>query len=228
MGGGAVVQAAAVLKRQIARVVAPHLGCPPEAIRFKQDRIWGDNEETSMSFDEAVAVLFREQEFPHAFGAFKGPRVTWDEETGQGIAYFTWVYACQAVELTVNRKTGKVTLLKAYAAHDVGRAVNPPMVLGQFYGGMAMSIGYALHEDLRIDEGRITTLNFGRYRIPRASDLPEMKGVIIENPDPLSPSGAKGIGEPTNELMAPAIANAVHRAIGRRFRTLPIRIEAER
>lgn len=225
VGGGAVLSAARSLKQQIARVVASDLSCGPEEVEFRDDRVWSGDTKRSMSFEEAISALYRNQEFPHAFGTFKGPRVTWDEETGQGRAYFTWVYGCQAVELSVNRKTGKVTLLKTYAAHDVGRAVNRASLLGQFYGGMAMSIGYALHEKLKIDGGRILTLNLNHYRIPRATDLPEMKGMILENADPLSPTGAKGIGEPTNELMAPAIANAIYNATGKRYLQLPIDVE---
>jgi CO/xanthine dehydrogenase Mo-binding subunit len=133
------------------------------------------------------------------------------------------VYGCQAVELTVNRKTGKVTLLNAVAAHDIGRAVNREMVLGQIYGGMAMSIGYALHEEVKSIDGKITTLNLNSYRIPRITDMPEMRAIIIENRDPLSPSGVKGLGEPTNEIMAPAIANAIANATGKRYFRLPIR-----
>jgi CO/xanthine dehydrogenase Mo-binding subunit len=157
---------------------------------------------------------------------FKGPPVSWDERTGQGDAYFTWVYGCQAVELTVNKRSGRVKLLGAVAAHDVGRAVNPEMVRGQFFGGMAMATGYALHEEIRSKDGRITNLNLNSYRIPRATDLPEMTAIIVENPDPLSPSGAKAIGEPTNEILAPAIANAIFHATGRRELALPIKMSA--
>ena len=166
------------------------------------------------------------QRFPFAFGVFKAPRVTWDEQTGQGDAYFTWVYGCQAVELTVNRKSGKVKLLNAVAAHDVGRAVNPEMVRGQIFGGMAMSAGYGLHEEVKATGGKMTTLNLNTYRIPRSLDLPEMKAILIENPDPISPTGAKSIGEPANELLAPAIANAVFNATGKRHFALPIRLGA--
>ncbi|MCC6396069.1 MAG: xanthine dehydrogenase family protein molybdopterin-binding subunit, partial [Bacteroidetes bacterium] len=127
------------------------------------------------------------------------------------------------IELTVNRHTGKVRLLNAVAAHDVGKAVNKAMLEGQFYGGMAMGIGYALFEDLEVADGRIQNTNLNAYRIPRAMDMPEMKAIIIENPDPESPSGAKSIGEPTNELMAPAIANALYHATGKRHFTIPIR-----
>jgi CO/xanthine dehydrogenase Mo-binding subunit len=148
--------------------------------------------------------------------------VTWDEHTGQGKAYFTWVYGCQAVELTVGRRTGRIKLLNAWAAHDVGRAVNRAALLGQFYGGMAMGAGYGLFEELAMKDGHLTSLNYDTYRIPRATDMPEMTAIILENRDPLSPSGAKSIGEPANELMAPAIANAYFHATGQRRFELPV------
>ncbi len=223
MGGSAVVDAARKLKGRIAEILAPRLGCAPEAVGFANDQIIGGAE--PIGFGEAMVLLFFAKEFPHALGAFKAPDVDWDEATGTGRAYFTWVYGCQAVELTVNAKTGKVTLLGAAAAHDVGRAINPPMVLGQFYGGMAMGIGYALHEEVLLDGGRITNLNLDTYRIPRARDLPEMKGFIVENNDPNSLSGAKGVAEPTIELMAPAIANALYNATGKRYHRLPMKVE---
>jgi CO/xanthine dehydrogenase Mo-binding subunit len=223
MGGGAVVRAAEELKKTFGEVVAPRLGCSTDELRYRDNRIFGKDDKKSIGFDEAVRAMFQSQRFPYALGVFQSPRVTWDEHTGQGNAYFTWVYGCQAIELTVNRKTGKVTLLNAVAAHDVGRAVNRSMVLGQFYGGMAMGIGYALHEEVKTEGGRITSLNLNTYRIPRSTDLPEMKAIIIENRDPLSPSGAKGLGEPTNEIMAPAIANAIANATGKRYFRLPIK-----
>jgi CO/xanthine dehydrogenase Mo-binding subunit len=227
MGGGAVVNTARALKRQMAEALAPKLECTADDIRFENELLIAASTRKQMTFDDAIRDMFRLQQHPHAVETFRAPRVTWDEETGQGNAYFTWVYGCQAVELTVNRKTGKVKLLNAVAAHDVGRAVNPAMLLGQFYGGMAMSTGYALYEELRIKDGKILNTNFDHYRIPRATDMPEMSGMIVENPDPLSPSGAKGIGEPANELLAPAIANAIYNATGKRYTSSPIRVEAQ-
>jgi CO/xanthine dehydrogenase Mo-binding subunit len=165
--------------------------------------------------------------YPYAFGTFQAPHVSWDEELGQGDAYFTYVYSAQAAELTVNRKTGKVKLLSLTAVHDIGRAINRAMVLGQMYGGIAQAVGQALMEDLAVEKGRITNLNLNKYKIPRAKDIPEIKGVIIENRDPNSPTGAKGIGEPSLELMAPAIANAIYNATGRRYHVLPIVIDPE-
>lgn len=176
-------------------------------------------------WNEAIRLCYNHQIYPHAFGVFQAPRVSWDEDTGQGNAYFTWVYGCQAVELKVDPATKAVTLLNIVAAHDVGKAVNPALVKGQFYGGLAMATGYALFEDCACENGTPKPTNLHNYRLVRSTDLPEMTAIIVENPDPTSPSGAKGIGEPTNELLAPAIANAVYRATGQRFNHLPIRMK---
>ncbi|MGO8838046.1 MAG: xanthine dehydrogenase family protein molybdopterin-binding subunit [Limisphaerales bacterium] len=226
MGGGAVTLAARELKKKIAAAFCGQLGCTAEEVRFKDNSICGRSDSDRIAFADAMRQMWQMQQFPFALGTFKAPRVTWDEHTGQGDAYFTWVYGCQAVELTVNTKSGKVKLLNAVAAHDVGRAVNPEMVRGQIYGGMAMSAGYGLHEEVKAPGGKMTTLNLNTYRIPRSMDLPEMKAIIIENPDPVSPTGAKSIGEPANEILAPAIANAIFNATGKRHLSLPIRLGA--
>ena len=224
MGGGAVTLAARELKRKIAKAVCGRLRCPARAVRFANDTVLDGAGRKAMPFEEAIRMMFQAQNLPYACGVFKAPGVSWDEHTGQGDAYFTWVYGCQAVELTVNKGTGRVKLLSAVAAHDVGRAVNREMVRGQFFGGMAMATGYALHEEIRSRDGRITNSNLNSYRIPRATDLPEMTAIIVENADPQSPSGAKAVGEPTNEILAPAIANAVFNATGRRELSLPIKL----
>ena len=100
------------------------------------------------------------------------------------------------------------------------------MTLGQFYGGVAMSIGYALYEDLNMKDGKILSKNLTAYKVPRITDMPEMHCYLVENPDPNSPCGSKGIGEPTNELMAPAIANAIYNATGKRYFKLPIKLSS--
>jgi CO/xanthine dehydrogenase Mo-binding subunit len=209
MGGGATVNAVKELKKLIYDYTSKKYDCSPDFIEMKDDKVYLIKTNQSIPFEEIIKGMYGERIYPYAFGVFKAPKVTWDEENGQGVAYFSFTYGCQVVELTVNKKTGKVKLLNAYAAHDAGKVANESMTLGQFYGGMAMGAGYALHEDVKMKDGKIKTLNFNSYRISRATDLPEMKAVLIQNPDPNSPSGAKGIGEPTNELMAPAIANAI-------------------
>ncbi len=221
MGGGAVSRAAATVRLQMAGAVAADLGCKPEEVRFASSRLTAPNGK-DIDFTEAARRLYRDQKYPYALGVFPAPRVDWDESCGQGRAYFTWVYGCQAVELSVGRRTGRIRLLNAWAAHDVGRAVNRAALLGQFYGGMAMGAGYGLFEEVAMTGGRLRSLNYDTYRIPRSTDMPEMTAIILENRDPLSPSGAKSIGEPANELMAPAIANAYYHATGQRRCELPI------
>jgi len=221
MGGGAVSRAAAAIRLQMAGAVAAEFGCKPEDVRFAGGRLVAPNGR-DVGFTEAAQRLYRDQKYPYALGVFPAPHVDWDEHTGQGKAYFTWVYGCQAVELAVGRRTGRIRLLNAWAAHDVGRAVNRAALLGQFYGGMAMGAGFGLFESVGMDGGRLSSLNYDTYRIPRSTDMPEMTAIILENRDPLSPSGAKSIGEPANELMAPAIANAYYHATGKRRCELPV------
>lgn len=225
MGGGAVTIAARNLKTLICETVAKTLKCKCEDVLFDKDGIKICSTNMFIRFDEVIQLMFNQQIYPYAFGVFQAPDVSWDEEKGQGKAYFTWVYGCQAVELTVNKSNGKVKLLNAIAAHDVGKVINKEMLLGQYYGGMVMGAGLALKEKVILEDGIILNQNFNNYKIMRANDIPKMIGIFVENPDPLSPSGAKGIGEPANEIMAPAIANAIYNATGKRYYNLPIKIE---
>ncbi len=227
MGCGAVTLAARELKTRMAEALAADLCCAPEEVQFHDDALWGKTDAERLSWDEAMARLYRRRVYPYSFATFRPPDVTWDEETGQGDAYFTFVYSCQAVELTVNRKTGKIRILNVVAAHDIGRAINRPLLLGQIYGGILQGIGMALMEEVEVEEGKVKTLNFDRYKIPKTIHVPEITPIIIENPDPLSPSGAKGIGEPALEIIAPAIANALALATGKRFFRYPMRIGKE-
>lgn len=227
MGSSAVLIAARKFKELLSGHLAERLHCRPDEVRFHGDKIWGLSYDYSLTWEEAMRELFLRRVTPYAFGTFQGPHVSWDETTGQGHAYFTYVYSCQAVELTVNRKTGKISLLNIVAGHDIGKAINRAMVLGQMHGGIAQGVGMALMEEILRPEGRISTLNFDKYKIPRTTDLPEIQGLIVENPDPNSLSGAKGIGEPALELIAPAIANAVFNATGLRYKKMPIVINPE-
>jgi len=220
LGGGATVNATKLVKQRLCEGVQLALGL--ENCRYENGEVKDADGTTVASYFEAVRMCYNKQIYPYAFGVFQAPRVSWDEETGHGNAYFTWVYGCQAVELKVNSKTGQITLLNLVAAHDLGKAINPAMLKGQFFGGLAMGSGYALCENVPVKDGNPEISNYHNYRVLRSTDLPEMTAIIIENHDPLSPSGAKGIGEPTLEITAPAIANALYRATGQRFTSLPL------
>ena len=117
----------------------------------------------------------------------------------------------------VDTQLGTVTPIRIHAAHDVGRAINPTQVEGQIEGGIAQGIGLALMEEYL--PGR--TENLHDYLIPTIGDVPEIEVIIVEDPEPLGPFGAKGVGEPGLVPTAPAILGAIRHATGVRVTKVP-------
>jgi CO/xanthine dehydrogenase Mo-binding subunit len=144
-----------------------------------------------------------------------------DQETGQGAPYPTYAYATQVAEVEVDTRTGFVRVLKVVAAHDVGKAINEDLVRGQISGGIAFGLGQALTENMAFVNGRNLNPNFVDYVLPTAVDMPKIEMLIVEEPDPTGPFGAKGLAEPANVATAPAILNAIYDAVGVRVRDLP-------
>jgi len=135
----------------------------------------------------------------------------------------TYVFGAQVAEVEVEEATGRVEVIEAWSAHDVGRAVNRGAVEGQIQGGFVQGLGYALLEELVWDRGQVTNPSFMDYKIPGILDAPhQIHPIILENPEPTHPFGAKGIGEPPMIGVSAAVANAVDHAIGARVRRLPI------
>jgi CO/xanthine dehydrogenase Mo-binding subunit len=248
VGGNAILDAVKKIKEQMRPVLeeligAPHPSPPPPAFAeatagkrggrvregvkyiYKNGRITNPKTRRSISFEDAVAACHNKKMYLYALGVFQGPPVHWKEDTGQGNAYFTYVYGCQAAELTVDGKTGKVAMKKVVAAHEVGKAINPQMAIGQIIGGVAMGLGFALKEAIIHKDGVIQNTNFDKYKILTAPEMPEVEAILVENPDPAGPWGAKALGEPVNELMGAAIANAIFNATGVRFLEVPITAE---
>ncbi|MEO6363530.1 MAG: molybdopterin cofactor-binding domain-containing protein, partial [Caldimonas sp.] len=126
-----------------------------------------------------------------ATGYFNPPTIPLDAD-GQGVPYATYAFAAQIAEVEVDVELGTVRLLHIHAAHDVGRAINPTQVEGQIHGGIAQGIGMALMEEYVA--GR--TDNLHDYLIPTVGDVPPISVHLIEDPEPLGPWGAKGVGEP--------------------------------
>ncbi len=150
------------------------------------------------------------------------PEITMlDPETGQGIPYTTYAFATQVNMIEVDLVTGYVKMIKAYPAHDVGKAVNPDAVKGQIYSGVAMGFGMATMEEFI--PGVTTSLD--KYMIPVPLDMPEVEPIIVEVPEPSGPFGAKGVGEPALIPTAPAILGGIKYAIGRWINKLPASLE---
>ena len=150
-------------------------------------------------------------------GTFDPPTTPLDAD-GQGVPYATYAFAAQLAEVEVDIELGTVKVLRIVAAHDVGRAINPTLVEGQIQGGVAQGLGLALMEEYL--PGR--TENLHDYLIPTVGDVPEIDCILIEDHEPLGPSGAKGIGEPALVPTAPAILGAVHHATGVRAYRVPL------
>ena len=149
----------------------------------------------------------------------------WVEETGQGNAYFTYVYGCQIAEIKVDTSTGKIDVMKITAAHDVGKVINRLGIEGQVYGGVAQGIGYAILEDFNVQNGIVKSPNLDEYLVPTIKDIHKIEPILIENPDKYGPFGAKCIGEPTLELASAAINNAMKFAVGKYFYQIPLTLE---
>jgi CO/xanthine dehydrogenase Mo-binding subunit/aerobic-type carbon monoxide dehydrogenase small subunit (CoxS/CutS family) len=150
-------------------------------------------------------------------GHFDPPTIPLDAD-GQGVPYATYGFAAQIAELEVDADLGTVKLLHIHAAHDVGRAINPTQVEGQVHGGIAQGIGLALMEEYINGQ----TDNLHDYLIPTFGDVPPITVHLVEDPEPLGPWGAKGVGEPALVATAPAILNAIHDAVGVRMRAVPV------
>ena len=136
---------------------------------------------------------------------------------GQGVPYQTYAFGAQIALVEVDPALGTVKVRTIVAAHDVGRAINPTQVEGQIHGGIAQGLGMALME--AYVPGR--TENLHDYLIPTAGDMPHIECLLIEDPEPSGPYGAKGVGEPALIPTAPAILGAIRDAVGVRITQLP-------
>ncbi len=164
---------------------------------------------TALTPDDRGEVLAGE-------GHFDPPTQPLDAN-GQGVPYATYGFAAQFAEVEVDMELGTIKVRRIVAAHDVGRVINPVQVEGQIHGGIAQGLGMALMEEYLPG----VTENLHDYLIPTFGDLPPIETILIEDPEPLGPYGAKGIGEPALIPTAPAIFGAVHHATGLRLRFAP-------
>ncbi|MCD8233269.1 MAG: molybdopterin-dependent oxidoreductase, partial [Cloacibacillus porcorum] len=137
-----------------------------------------------------------------------------------------WMFGAQAAVVDVDTKTGSVTVKKFTAAQNVGKAINPMTVKQQIEGSVIMGISNTLYESIPRENGRIQNANFHDYKIATALDIPEeLTATIIEDPDPLGPYGAKGVGEPAIIPTSAALANAISNAIGTEIHSSLLRPE---
>jgi aldehyde oxidoreductase len=213
VSGNAVRLAGEALRADILRRAnagdAAHITLGDGMVRVRHDGTTSTLDLAGLPVDADGFVLRGE-------GTYDPPTTVLDAD-GQGIPYASYAFAAQLAEVEVDTRLGTVRVLRIVAAHDVGRAVNPQQVEGQIHGGIAQGLGLALMEEYV--PGR--TENLHDYLIPTIGDVPPIETYLIEDPDPLGPYGAKGVGEPALVATAPAILNAIADATGARLLRVP-------
>jgi CO/xanthine dehydrogenase Mo-binding subunit len=221
VGGNAVRVAAGKVRRVLDLAAADLLRCQPDQLTRAGEAYVGPDEEP-VAWGRVVDHARRMGLQLSTEGRWEMPLVEWDFAAGTGEPYVCYVFGAQIAEVEVNVRTGRTRVVGLWAAHDAGTILYPQGALGQMYGGLTQGVGYALMEDFEYREALPQRLSLARYRIPRATDVPEIEATFIQTHLREGPFGAKNLAEPVMVGAAPAIANAVFHATGSRIRELPL------
>jgi CO/xanthine dehydrogenase Mo-binding subunit len=226
-GGNAMLIAARKLLERLHKQAAIMLDCNIKGIVSENNYIFNRFDGSKkLTFKEVVEECLKEQGLSlSAQGWYTPGPEKLSSETGRGNAYPTYSYGASVIELSVDTQTGKINIKKITAAYEIGRAINPQIVKGQFYGGILQGLGYSLTEEVKDKDGYLETKNFDDFLVPSSLDMPEIEVTIYESDDPIGPFRAKSVGELGIELIAPAVANALYNATGKRIRELPLNLE---
>jgi CO/xanthine dehydrogenase Mo-binding subunit len=227
MSGNATLKAARELKDRLLKKAAALMNSPAANLRLADETIADTTApDKVLPLKTVVGHCSSDGDELYSEAQFNAPFTTVPVSeliTGQTFADFT--FGAYAVEVAVDEETGEVTLEKAIACFDVGKAINKLNAEGQLEGGGAISVGYALMENLMVKQGHLQTGTFSEYLIPTAMDLPDIGTIMVESGSGIGPYGAKGVGEPSSNAMAPAITNAIRDAVGARVTSLPATAE---
>lgn len=145
------------------------------------------------------------------------------DENGQGNCHTAFAFVAHRAVVDVDVELGLVKVVQIATAQDVGRALNPLSVLGQIEGGVAQGVGLAVMEEIIQIDGIVRNASFTDYLLPTMLDMPEVVADLVEIPDPMSPLGAKGVGEPPCISSTPAVLAAIRDATGLDLRRVPVR-----
>jgi CO/xanthine dehydrogenase Mo-binding subunit len=227
IGGNAALLAAKDAKKQLLKLAAKELGADPKDLDIKNGEIFSMSDDAKRPGVDYTKILrrahFREGGTMVLASAFYDPTTEMsDPDSMLGNISMTYAFGTQAALVEVDEETGKVKVLKVVAVHDAGRILNPNGAEGQIEGGIVMSLGYALVEQLILDEGMVINPNFADYKLVTSLEVPEIEVEFVGSPDPAGPFGAKGLGEHGCIPTTAAIANAVYDAIGKRIYELPL------
>ncbi|MEG1523398.1 MAG: xanthine dehydrogenase family protein molybdopterin-binding subunit [Clostridia bacterium] len=216
MGGAAISDACKKVHSILAEAIRRTYNKPVTDIVFENDRVLFNG--MNISFEDAVHACYSLCMTPVAVGTYVIPILPWDSKKGFGEPFYSYTYSCHAAEVEVDLDTGTVTVMKMVGCHDMGRAMNPAMVKGQIYGGLAMAQGMGLIEDLGHSNvtSALKNLNFEDYLLPTVLDVPDGNVALLdEHPDPRSAFGGHSMGEPATEPGVAALLCAVNHALGK-------------
>jgi 4-hydroxybenzoyl-CoA reductase subunit alpha len=228
MTGNAALQAAERARELVAGAAAEKLSLPASRVAFADGRVF-DVEEPGKGLSFAEAVVAAESKHgtigtvgsyspPPSAGRYRGAGV------GPSPAYS---YSAAVVEVDVDPETGIYTVPKIWIAHDVGKCINPALVVGQVEGSVYMGLGEAMMEEMAYRSGVNGNVvhkfpSMLEYKSPTTLEMPEVETYLVEDPDPNGPFGAKEVGQGPLLPIPPAVANAVFDAVGVRVDEIPV------
>jgi CO/xanthine dehydrogenase Mo-binding subunit len=211
-GGMGAKLAAADARKQLIQIAAKELKTEPAKLEIRNGVVYPMGSDKGISFEDVTK---------------KAPGAA--SIVGRGIGQLPQgkiihTFAAHFVEVEVDTRTGVVKVIKLFAAHDLGRAINLLSVENQIQGGAIQGMGFGLMENQITDRNTGVCVNpsLVDYKLFTVKDIPEINPILVESNDPFGPFGAKGVGEPPYSVPAPAIANAIYNAIGVRFNQIPI------
>ncbi len=207
----AAYEASQLVKQELCRLASEILEWPAEETTFGDGHLQRAGTGETVDWRELVAR--------------SGSNLTCQAQIDDSKRLSFSAFSAQIAEVEVDPETGQFKVLRFTTAHDVGQILNPVGHQGQINGGFMQGFGYALMEELQLDDGRVSTLTFGDYKIPTARDIPVLETVLVQHDGGVGPYRVKGIGENSIGPVAPAIANAIADATGVRISDLPCTAE---
>ncbi|WP_199256786.1 xanthine dehydrogenase family protein molybdopterin-binding subunit [Alteribacillus sp. YIM 98480] len=223
--GNAIQKAAEDVKNQLFEFASEHFQVNSDALTLQDEQVYViDDPAKSITIKDIIKGIYK-MPAGSIIGkyVFESHYESPDPETGQSkdIAIF-WFPGGTGVEIEVDIDTGKIDIVNMVSVGDVGKAINPFNVHQQLYGAAVMQIGQALFEECKYDHGQMINSSMSDYKVPSFKDLPDHSDtIIVEEPHPEGPFGAKGVGETASFGVQPAIANALYNALGVRIKDMP-------
>jgi 4-hydroxybenzoyl-CoA reductase subunit alpha len=226
MTGNAAIQAAERARELLVMAVAEKLQVPIENLSLAERRVFDvENPEIGVSFAEAVVLAESKFGTIGTVGSYSPPRSP-GKYKGSGVGPSpAYSYSAAVAEVDVDPDTGIVVVERVWIAHDIGKSINPMLVMGQIEGSVYMGLGEVLMEEMTYRANRNVVHKFPsmlEYKSPTTLEMCDVKTYLIEDPDPNGPYGAKEVGQGPLLPVPPAVANAVYNAVGVRIDEVPI------